>query len=133
MNASNLREKALALRLAFFAVVGRSPAHGLSAYRLATLITGFALTVVYLMELLVVTGLGVGVNKLLIVQGRATVFNRLAQDLGNGAMKASYLDRGERFGRSIESQPGRKENFVGVDVADASHDVLIGEDRFERC
>jgi hypothetical protein len=75
MNASNLREDDSALGLALLAVVRGTPAHGLSTKWLSTLKAGFALTVVHLVVLLVVAGLGVGVHELLIVQGGTTVLD----------------------------------------------------------
>ena len=62
---------------------------------------------------------------------RAAVLDRLGQGLGNRSVQSSDLDGRERFGFAVVAQSGGEEDLVGVDVADARDDVLIGEDDLE--
>ena len=96
--------------------------------RLATLKAGLSLSVIDLVELLEVAGLGVGVHELLVVERRATVLDRLGQDLGDCAVEAADLDGLERLGRPIKAQARREEDLVGVDVPNPGDDVLVRED-----
>ena len=96
--------------------------------RLATLKAGLSLSVIDLVELLEVAGLGVGVDELLVVERRATVLDRLGQDLGDRAVEAADLDGRERLGRPIKAQARREEDLVGVDVPNPGDDVLVRED-----
>src|ERR1035437_8218451 len=85
------------------------------------------------MKQLVVTGLGVGVDELLVVERRATVLDGFGQDLGDRSVQSANLNRRQRLRLTIEAQSGRKEDLVGVDIANARDDVLIRQHRLQWC
>ena len=85
-----------------------------------------ALAVVNKEVLLMVTGFARAIA--VVAEGRAAVFEPIAQDLPDGFCQAPALLRAQAARRAARVNPREEQGFVGVDVAEPSDAALIEQE-----